>query len=88
MCHRAKPTIWDPRDHVQTVFSQRMRAANKMAKGEAQTHQILRKLGKAPGNCMVLHSNAQRRQLLKSGVSTSLRRLFAHFARNQFGWGQ
>src|SRR5215467_10792159 len=58
MCHSANPTICGPRHHVQMVFSQRIRAPNKKLKGEAKTHQILRKLGKAPGICMVLHSNA------------------------------
>jgi hypothetical protein len=36
--------------------SHRIRAANKTAKGEAPTHQTLRKLNKAPGVCTALHS--------------------------------
>jgi hypothetical protein len=41
------------------VFSHRIRAASKKAKGEAQTHQTLRRLGKAPGICMALHSTVR-----------------------------
>jgi len=41
------------------VFSRKIRAANGTARGEAQTHQTLRKSGKAPGICIVLYSNAQ-----------------------------
>ena len=44
--------MWGPRDHVQMVFSRRIRAAKKKANGEADTHQTLRKLGKAPGICI------------------------------------
>jgi hypothetical protein len=57
-CATGKIRPSGPRDHVQMVFSHRIRAANKTAKGEAPTHQTLRKLGKAPGICTALHSTA------------------------------
>ena len=48
-----------PRDHVQIVFSQSIRAANKNANGEADTHQTLRKLGKAPAICIAAFQPAR-----------------------------
>src|SRR5579859_5415592 len=60
ICHRENPTICGPRDHVHIVFSHRIRPANKKAKGEADTHQTFKNLGKAPDICMALHSSADR----------------------------
>jgi len=55
------------------VFSRRIRAATKPARGEAQTHQSLRKLGKAPGICMAMNSNAQLRvQISKKGLPSKM----------------
>lgn len=46
MCMRLNPTICGPRAHVQTVFSQAIRTARRIASGEKHNQQTFNQSGK------------------------------------------
>src|SRR6266851_8915546 len=87
MCMRLNPTICGPRDHVHTVFSHMMRAANNAAIGKAKNHHTLSESGNALGVCTanILRgfSAVEKKQLSQTGDVASLRLCFAFWKVNE-----